>query len=56
MVEETVLSPRDPGYFVAWLERTIADVAARDDFNTAREKEATLAYLRSARLRFEEAM
>ena len=51
-----VRSPRDAAYFVAWLERTIADVAARDDFNTAREKEATLAYLRSARLRFEEAM
>ncbi|MBP8924402.1 MAG: CehA/McbA family metallohydrolase [Pseudomonadales bacterium] len=51
-----VRSPQDAAYFVAWLDRTIADVAAREDFNTATEKEATLGYLRTARARFEEAM
>ncbi|MUV13636.1 CehA/McbA family metallohydrolase [Noviluteimonas gilva] len=38
----------DAAYFVAWLDRVIEATAARDDYNDATEKEATLAYLREA--------
>jgi len=44
----------DAAYFTAWLDRVIADASARDDFNTVREREATLQYLREARRKFEE--
>jgi hypothetical protein len=40
-------------YFMAWLDRVIAAVDARDDFNTAGEKASTLAYLRQARAVYE---
>jgi TolB protein len=38
----------DAAYFAAWMERVLGEAAARDDYNTAREREATLAYLRGA--------
>jgi hypothetical protein len=45
-------SPQDAAYFVRWLERVSADLAARDDFNDARERADTLAYLAAARENF----
>ena len=36
----------DAAYFVAWLDRVIEAAVARDDYNDAEEKDATLAYLR----------
>jgi hypothetical protein len=42
----------DAAYFVAWLERVIADTRANADFNSALEKQATLEYLESAQARF----
>ncbi len=36
----------DANWFAAWLDRVLAVVAARDDFNTPQEKQATLGYLR----------
>jgi TolB protein len=39
----------DADYFVAWLDRVIAAADARDDYNDAEEKRATLDYLREAR-------
>jgi hypothetical protein len=47
--------PPDPAaaaYFAAWLDRTIADAAARTDYRNARERDEILAYLRKARDRF----
>jgi len=44
--------PADAAYFVAWLDRTIADASARNDYRTAREREAIFAYLRKARDHF----
>jgi hypothetical protein len=38
----------DAAYFIAWLDRVIEAAAARDDYNDASEKDATLAYLREA--------
>ena len=38
----------DAAYFAAWMERVLSAAEARDDYNTAREREATLAYLRRA--------
>ncbi|KGQ20083.1 hypothetical protein LF41_2250 [Lysobacter dokdonensis DS-58] len=38
----------DADYFIAWLDRVIEAASARDDYNTAAEKDATLAYLRQA--------
>ncbi len=43
----------EAAYFVRWLERVLADAEARKDYNTAREKEATLAYLREAMAKFQ---
>jgi len=43
----------DAGYFVAWLGRVIEAANARDDYNSASEKEATLAYLREAQAKFQ---
>ncbi len=40
-------------YFGAWLERVIAAADARDDYNDAEEKRATLAYLREARATYQ---
>ena len=37
---------------MAWLDRTIADAQARNDYRTAREREAVLDYLRKARDRY----
>ena len=42
----------EASYFTAWLDRVIADAQSRTDFRTAREREATLSYLRDARNRF----
>ena len=44
--------PADAAYFAAWLDRVIADAGSRTDYRTAREREATLDYLRSARDQF----
>jgi Tol biopolymer transport system component len=42
----------DAAYFVAWLGRVIDAASARDDYNDAGEKAATLAYLREAQAMF----
>ena len=42
-------SPQDATYFVKWLDRVIGNAAAREDYNSAQEKEDTLQYLSSAR-------
>jgi hypothetical protein len=42
----------DANYFVAWLDRAIADAASRKDYRTAEERESILAYLRDARAHF----
>jgi TolB protein len=39
----------DATWFAAWLDRVLAVVAARDDFNTKEEKQSTLTYLHQAR-------
>lgn len=38
----------DAAYFIAWIDRMLHAVTARDDFNDASEKDATLVYLREA--------
>ena len=48
-----LLAKEDADYFVAWLDRVIAAADARDDYNTARERQDTLAYLRAARAIFQ---
>jgi len=45
-------SPEDADYFIAWLDRVIADVGARTDFNDERERRETLDYLAAARERY----
>jgi Tol biopolymer transport system component len=45
-------SPADASYFVNWLDFVIADATARDDYNSAEEKQNTLQYLNSARTVF----
>ena len=47
-------SSEDARYFVAWLDRMIADAAARDDYNDEAERKATLDYLGAARAVFVE--
>jgi len=50
-------SPRssaDAKYFARWLDRVIESASARDDYNNAREKQATLDYLTSARRVFQD--
>jgi hypothetical protein len=42
-------SPQDGAYFVQWMDRVISAADARLDYNDAREKQATLEYLRAAR-------
>ncbi|HZF25328.1 MAG TPA: CehA/McbA family metallohydrolase [Steroidobacteraceae bacterium] len=43
----------DARYFVRWIDRVIESASARDDYNTAEEREQTLDYLRSARAIYE---
>jgi TolB protein len=38
----------DAAYFTAWMERVVAEAKARDDYNDAREKRATIDYLQQA--------
>jgi hypothetical protein len=45
-------SPADARYFARWLDRVIESASARDDYNNAQEKRATLDYLESARALF----
>jgi TolB protein len=45
--------PADAAYFVAWLDRVIADAGSRTDYRAARERDETLAYLHRARDRFQ---
>ncbi len=42
-------APAEAAYFAAWLDRVIADAKSRSDYRNAREREATLGYLRKAR-------
>ena len=42
----------DAAYFAAWLDRVLGEAQRRQDYNTAREREATLDYLRQARDRY----
>lgn len=42
-------APSDATWFADWLTRTIEAASARDDYNTAEEKRATLDYLNQAR-------
>jgi hypothetical protein len=46
--------PADAAYFIAWLDRVIADAGGRTDYRTAEEREHILRYLRRARDRFQE--
>jgi hypothetical protein len=43
----------DAEYFIRWMDRVLAEAAARDDYNDAGEKQATLDYLRAARARYQ---
>jgi hypothetical protein len=38
----------DAAYFAAWMDRVVRAAEARQDYNNARERDATLAYLRRA--------
>jgi hypothetical protein len=46
-------SHTDAAYFVAWLDRVIADASARNDYRNPRERELILGYLHKARDRFQ---
>jgi TolB protein len=46
-------SPEDAAFFVRWLDRNLESAGARSDYNSAREKQATLDYLHQARAKFE---
>jgi len=46
-------SREDAAYFVRWIDRVIATLLARGDYNSAAEKSATLHYLESARAVYE---
>jgi hypothetical protein len=48
----TPSAPQDAAYFVAWLDRVIADAERRTDYRTSRERDVTLDYLRKAKERF----
>ncbi len=41
-------APQDAAYFAAWMERLLSEAQARQDFNTARERDATIEYLQRA--------
>ncbi|SDQ63379.1 CehA/McbA family metallohydrolase [Pseudoxanthomonas sp. CF125] len=45
-------APQDAAYFARWLDRVIEAAAARDDYNDAEERSATLQYLQQARERY----
>ncbi|HET9418413.1 MAG TPA: CehA/McbA family metallohydrolase [Chthoniobacterales bacterium] len=45
-------SPEDATYFVAWVDRVIANASARSDYNSEQEKRDTLDYLNTARTAF----
>jgi TolB protein len=53
MPEGLPRDPADASYFVAWLDRVIADSAARTDYRDGRERGAILNYLRTARDHFD---
>jgi TolB protein len=42
-------APEDAAFFIRWVDRLIAAVGARDDWNTATEKDATMTLLNEAR-------
>jgi len=44
--------PQDAAYFVAWLDRAIADAGSRTDYRTAQERDTILVYLGKARDKF----
>jgi hypothetical protein len=44
--------PADAAYFIAWLDRVIADAESRVDYRNDRERNVTLDYLRKAKQRF----
>jgi hypothetical protein len=46
-------SPEDARYFVRWLERNIESASARTDWNSDKEKQRVLDYLRQAKAKFE---
>jgi len=46
-------SPDDAAYFVSWLDRVIAGVTVRSDYNSPQEKQDTLQYLNAARTIFQ---
>lgn len=47
--QRTPSAREDATYFAAWLTRVLAAAEARDDFNDANDRRATLEYLRKAR-------
>ncbi len=46
-------APEDARYFVQWIDRIIDAAGARTDYNTERERERTLEWLRAARAVYE---
>ena len=46
-------SPEDALYFVRWIERNIESAEARTDWNSDKEKQRVLDYLRQAKAKFE---
>jgi len=46
-------SPEDAAYFVRWLDRNLESAGARTDYNSDKEKQRVLDYLRQARSKFE---
>ena len=46
-------SPDDAKYFVRWIERNIESAGARTDWNSDKEKQRVLDYLRQAKAKFE---
>lgn len=45
-------APQDAAYFARWLDRVIEAAVARNDYNDAGERNATLEYLQNARERY----
>ena len=46
-------APDTARYFVRWIDRVIEAASARTDYNTEREREMTLRYLRDGRAVYE---
>ena len=42
-------APQDAAYFAAWIGRVLEAAESRNDYNSARERDVTLDYLRRAR-------